>query len=39
MEGQAPDVKEHYGDVGFSVRVCDHHLHMSRHSFNEESVA
>ena len=39
MAREAPDVKEHCGDMEFSVRVCDHHLHMSRHSLNEESVA
>ena len=36
MTGQAPQVKEQCGDVAFSVRVYDHHLHMSRHSLSEE---
>ena len=37
--GQAPRVKKQCGDVAFSVRVCDHHLHLSRHSLSEELVA
>ena len=39
MTGQAPQVKEQCGVVAFSVRVYDHHLHMSRHSLSEELVA